>query len=96
MIRVLTVLALLASIPAPAMAGGDWDDDDYSYDHYRPWRGDYRAYYGVPAYSVPAYEVYIPYGYYFSDEPTYYGPNCEVKRKWKHGYVKEKVKCDDD
>jgi len=91
--RIVAGLALLAASALPATAGGDWYDDDYSYRHHDAWRGDHRAYYGAP---VPAYEVYIPYGTYFADEPIEYGPGCEVERKWKHGYYREKIECDDD
>lgn len=86
--RIVTGLALLAASVAPAFAGGDWDDDDY--DTSRHWR-DYRGYY-----RAPAYEVYIPYGAYFVDEPDFYGPNCEIERKWRHGRYKERIECDDD
>ena len=91
--RTVAVLVLLASTAAPAFAGRDWDDDDY-YEQ-RSSR-DYRAYYGAPAYRAPSYEVYIPYGYYFADEPDIYGPNCKIERKWRRGYYKEKIECDDD
>jgi hypothetical protein len=93
--RIATGLALLAASVAPALAGGDWDDDD-DYYYSRQWRGDYRTYYASPAYRAPAYEVYIPYGYYFADEPEYYGSNCKVERKWRRGRYKEKIECDDD
>ncbi len=94
--RIVTGLALLAASALPALAGRDWDDDDYYYyDHHR-WRGEYRATYGAPAYRAPAYEVYIPYGTYFADEPDIYGPGCKVERKWRRGYYKEKIECDDD
>lgn len=92
--RIVTGLALLAASAAPALAGGDWDDDDYYESHH--WRGEYRTYYGAPTYRAPAYEVYIPYGTYFADEPDYYGANCEVERKWRHGRYREKIECDDD
>jgi hypothetical protein len=91
--RLLAGLALLAASQSAAFAGGDWDDDYYESRH---WRGEDRAYYGAPAYRVPAYEVYIPYGYYFADEPDVYGPGCKVERKWRRGYYKEKIECDDD
>lgn len=94
--RLAIGLALLALSTAPATAGGDWDDDDdgYYYD-YHHWR-DYRATYGRPVYRAPAYEVYIPYGYYFADEPPIYGQDCEVERKWRHGRYTERIECDDD
>jgi hypothetical protein len=89
----LSTAALLATA-APALAGGDWDDD-YYYES-RHWR-DYRVYSGAPAYRVPRDEVYIPYyGAYFADEPIGYGPNCEVERSWRHGRYREKIECDDD
>jgi hypothetical protein len=95
--RIATGLVLLAASAAPAFAGGDWDDDDDYYEYEsRPWRGEYRAYYGAPTYRAPSYEVYIPYGYYFADEPDIYGPDCRVERKWRRGYYKEKIECDDD
>ncbi|MBN8913874.1 MAG: hypothetical protein J0H65_17810 [Rhizobiales bacterium] len=89
--RIATGLAFLALSVAPALAGG-WDEDDYYYS--RHWR-DYRAYYSAPTYRVPAYEVYIPYGSYFVDEPDSYGPDCEIERKWRHGRYKERIECDD-
>lgn len=93
--RIVTALTLLVASALPASAGRDWDDDDY-YES-RHWRGEYRAYYGAPAYRAPAYEVYIPYGYYFAGEPEdLYGPNCTIERKWRHGRYKEKIECDDD
>lgn len=91
--RIATGLAFLAASVAPALAGGDWDDDDYYYS--RHWR-DYRTYDSVPAYRVPSYEVYIPYGTYFVDEPDFYGPNCEIERKWRHGRYRERIECEDD
>ncbi|HEX2840015.1 hypothetical protein [Hyphomicrobium sp.] len=91
--RIVTGLILLVASNAPALAGHDRYDDDY-YEQ-RSWR-DYRAYYGAPAYRAPAYEVYIPYGYYFADEPDIYGPNCRIERKWRRGYYKERIECDDD
>lgn len=92
--RIVTGLALLAASAAPALAGWDrYDDDEY---YSRQWRGEYRSYYAVPAYRAPAYEVYIPYGAYFDEGPEYYGSNCEVERKWRHGRYKEKIECDDD
>ncbi len=91
--RIVTGLVLLVASTASAVAGHDWDDDDY-YEQ-RSWR-DYRAYYGVPAYRAPSYEVYIPYGYYYADEPNIYGPNCRIERKWRRGYYKERIECDDD
>jgi hypothetical protein len=89
--RIAIGLGVLVLSAAPALAGGDWDDDDYYDSHY--WRGDYRVYHGAPA---TPYEVYIPYGYYFADEPDVYGPDCKVERKWKRGHYKEKIECDDD
>lgn len=86
--RIVTVLALLATSAMPALAGGDWDDDDY--DDYYYGR---RAYYGAPVYAAP---YYVPYGYYFADEPDIYGPDCKIERKWKRGHYKEKIECDDD
>mgnify|MGYP001016182834 CR=1 FL=1 len=91
--RIVTGLILLVASTAPALAGHDWDDGDY-YEQ-RSWRDD-RAYYGAPAYRAPSYEVYIPYGYYFADEPDVYGPNCRIERKWRRGYYKERIECDDD
>jgi hypothetical protein len=95
--RIVAVLALVAASALPALAGGDWDDGYYDEDYYeqRGWRGDYRAVYGDP-YPAPSHEVYIPYGYYFADEPDIYGPDCKVERKWKHGRYKEKIECDDN
>lgn len=92
--RIATGLAFLAASVAPALAGGDWDDDDFYYS--RDWRGGDYAYYGAPLHRAPAYEVYIPYGYYFADEPDYYGPDCEIEGKWRHGRYREKIECDDD
>jgi hypothetical protein len=91
--RIATGLVMLAFSALPALAGRDWDDDDY--DEYDSWRSEYRTYHAAPAYP---YEVYIPYGYYFADEPAEhtYGPGCKVERKWKRGYYKEKIECDDD
>jgi len=96
--RIVTVLAVLSASALPAFAGGDWDDDDYGYYYeHRYARGDYyRPYDRGPAYRAPAYEVYIPYGYYFADEPYGYGPGCEIERKWKRGRYREKIECDDD
>ena len=88
--RIATSLVVLVAAAAPAFAGDDWDDDYYD-SHY--WRGDYRIYHSAPAHP---YEVYIPYGTYFADEPHVYGPNCKVERKWKRGRYKEKIECDDD
>lgn len=97
--RVATGLVMLAVSALPALAGRDWDDDDY-YEHdgyyeHDSWRGEYRTYHAAPAYP---YEVYIPYGQFFADEPVerVYGPGCKVERKWKRGYYKEKIECDDD
>lgn len=85
-------LVVLAVSAAPALAGGDWDDDDYYDSHY--WRGDYRIYHSAPAYP---YEVYIPYADYFVGEPeAYYGPGCKIERKWKRGGYREKIECDED
>lgn len=92
--RIATVLALLAASSLPALAGGDWDDDAYEYES-RHWRSDYRSY-GARPYRAPAYEVYIPYGAYFADEPEYYGADCEIEREWKRGRYREKIECDDD
>lgn len=92
--RIVSVMALLAASAAPASAGGDWNDDDYYESRY--WRNDYRAYDGARPYRVPSYEVYIPYGAYFADEPEYYGSNCKVEREWKRDRYKEKIECDDD
>ncbi len=91
--RIAAVLVLLAASSVSASAGHDWDDDDY-YEQ-RNFR-DYRAYYGAPLSRAPAYEVYIPYGYYFADEPDIYGPNCRIERKWRRGYYKERIECDND
>ena len=92
MTRIATSLLALAAATAPALAGGDWDDDDYH--EYESWRGGYRTYHVAPAYPS---EVYIPYGYYFADEPEHpYGANCKVERKWKRGHYKEKIECEDD
>lgn len=95
-----TALALLLATPAlfataaPALAGGDWDDDYYYESRY--WR-DYRVYTGAPFYRVPRDEVYIPYGAYFTDEPAdAYASGCEVERSWRHGRYRERVECDDD
>lgn len=95
--RLATILALLTAAVSPALAR-DWYDDDYydgDYYEHRQWRGDYRAAQSYP-HRAPAYEVYIPYGYYFADEPPAYGANCKVERKWKRGHYKEKIECDDD
>jgi hypothetical protein len=94
--RIVTVLALLIASAPSAFAGRDWDDDDYYEYEARPGRGEYRAYYGVPAYRVPSYGYYIPYGTYFAEEPDVYGPNCTIERKWRNGRYKEKIECDDD
>lgn len=91
--RIATVLAFLAASSLPAAAGGDWDDDYYESYH---WRSEQRAYYGGRPYRVPAYEVYIPYGAYFADEPAYYGATCEVEREWRRGRYREEIECDDD
>jgi hypothetical protein len=94
--RIVTVLAFLATFASSAFAGRDWDDDDYYAYEARPPRGDNRAYYGVPAYRVPSYGFYVPYGAYYADEPYDYGPNCKIERKWRRGSYKEKIECDDD
>lgn len=99
--RIVTGLATLLAVTVvaqPALAGGDWDDDDYySYEYERHgWRDEYHAYAGVPVHRAPAYEVFIPYGTYFADEPDVYGPGCKIERKWKRGRYKEKIECDDD
>jgi hypothetical protein len=96
--RLATVLALLTAAASPALAGGDWYEDDYydgGYYEQRHWRGDYRTAYGYP-YRAPAYEVYIPYGTYFADDPHAYGEDCKIERKWKRGHYREKIECDDD
>jgi len=91
--RIATVLALLIAFSLPATAGGDWDVDTYEAYH---WRGAPREYYGLRyPYRAPAYEVYIPYGAYFADEPTYYGTDCEVEREWRRGRYRERIDCDD-
>jgi hypothetical protein len=92
MYRIATALALLAASAVPAAAGGDWYDDGYYERHH--W-SEYRTYHTRP-YRAPAYEVYIPYGAYFSGEPEYYGATCEVEREWRRGRYREKIECDDD
>lgn len=94
----IAALALVAAVAtSPAVAHDDWDDD-YGYDdgyyEYRHWRGDYRVYRNPD--RAPSHEIYIPYGSYYADEPHIYGPNCKVERKWRRGYYKEKIECDDD
>lgn len=92
--RIATVLAFLAAFSLPAAAGGDWDDDYYESYH---WRSEYRGYHSAHRpYRAPAYEVYIPYGAYFADEPAYYGATCEVEREWRRGRYREEIECDDD
>ena len=94
--RIVTVLAALTAFAPAALAGGDWDDDYYEYEA-RPWRGEYRAYgYGVPTYRIPSHGYYVPYGAYYADEDYDYSPNCKIERKWRRGYYKERIECDDD
>lgn len=92
--RIASGLALLAASAAPALAGGDWDDDYEEYERYAYHeRGEYRAYHGVPTDHAP---YYVPYGYYYADEePDVYGADCRVERSWRRGRYKEKIECDD-
>jgi len=98
-LALLLPAAALVLPAAPALAGGDWYDEDTYDDGYyesRHWR-DYRVYSGAPYYRGPRDEVYIPYyGAYVGDEPADYGPNCEVERSYRHGHYREKIECDDD
>lgn len=93
MYRIATALTLLAATALPALAGGDWHDDDHYETHH--WRGEYRTYHSRP-YRAPGYEVYIPYGAYFVDEPDDYAGTCEVEREWRRGRYRETIDCDDD
>jgi hypothetical protein len=84
---------------APAYAGGD----DYydSYGDYGDHRGccvDTYAYDVGTVYAPRDYapRIYVPYGYVYSAEPDVYGADCAVTRKHRHGYVREKIECDDD
>ena len=91
----LSALAALVLAASPSLAGGDWDDyDGRDYGGY----GYYDGYYDGPAYAYyPAPRAYYaPRGYYVPDAYYYgYGGDCEVKRKWRHGYYSEKLDCDD-
>jgi hypothetical protein len=89
--KIAIAFALIAASAIPALADGDWDDDDYYEDHYSYERRGYHP--GVPVYAAP---YYVPYGAYFADEPEFYGRDCEVERKWRRGRYYEKIECDDD
>jgi hypothetical protein len=92
----LSVILLTA---APAKAGGDYYYDGY--DDYAGYRGccvDTYAYDVGTVYAPSEYaaRVYVPYGNVYSEEPEIYGEDCIVTRKYRHGYVREKIECDDD
>lgn len=99
-VAVTVLFTSLLGLVAPAHAGDDSD-------HQGGWRDYYDAYAGYGGYSagveIPqaAPHVYLPYASYFAgdslaDLPYVEGRECEIKRKWKHGRVTEKVKCNDD
>ncbi|WP_333795468.1 hypothetical protein [Hyphomicrobium sp.] len=95
MSRATIVLALLAASALPASAGAEWYGDGYYETH--SWT-EYRTYHTRP-YRAPAYEVYIPYGAYFSDgpdEPDDVGATCEVEREWSRGGYREEIECNGD
>jgi hypothetical protein len=88
---------LLAATPVKA---GGWDFYD-GYGDYSDHRGcciDTYAYDVGTVYAPRDYapRVYVPYGYVYSAEPDVYGADCIVTRKYRHGYVNEKIECDDD
>jgi hypothetical protein len=98
--ELVSALAILC-MAAPAQAGGGWYDDDVGYEIYDSHQDccvDTYAYDVGTVYAPRDYapRVYVPYGYVYSAEPDVYGENCIVRRKYRHGYVKEKIECDDD
>lgn len=101
MMRSLTAFAFLVAAALPASAGDYWDDGEFV-DGYVV-----RESYAYRSHDLPAYRphVYVPYGSVYADyypEQRYardrYVPDqeCTIKRKWRHGVMTEKIKCERD
>ena len=91
-------LSAILLTAAPAYAGGDYYDGYGDYGDHQGCCVDTYAYDVGTVYAPSEYaaRVYVPYGNVYSDEPDGYGADCTVTRKYRHGYVREKIECDDD
>lgn len=84
---------LLAAVPASA---GDWDDYDDVYEDSDVDEDCCLDTYVYGRGAVYAPRVVVPHDYAYSAGPDVYGSECTITRKYRRGYVRERIECDDD